>query len=895
MLDERSLTGSDVEFTKRVRTLRSILRLLSVLAVGDVGLQVIFFVITRAWQMLAIALCGLLLLGLMGYSFLALRQRRLRPVRHVIFLAPLSMLVGMALLVEGATVPIILGLVLLGVLLGPLVWPPGRHWLGAGTALLLIALLLGIERLVSWSRFPVSAFLPLQAVFVALPVLVALILFWRIVQGDYGVGSLRARLMTAFVAVVLMVGGVSVTASVVLNVVNGRRQVLDQLQSVVTEKAFSLGQRVALVRIALQSEAAMRRDLGLRLVAFDPDSDIHHQLEQQLYTSLRQAIILRGEFDRLSLLDTRGRVRVSTSPVEVGKLYTQQSFFVEGLKSLYVSPPIYGAEGGRTTLIVALPLVDYANSVRGVWVGYVNLSILNVLMTENAGLGETGETFLMNDTGMVITPLRSGVKNIFLDTQASRELLQLRGRGSGRYRNYQNEWVLGVYQWVPELQVGVIAEKTEAEALRPVYLASLFNVGLIVLGVLLAAWAGLSVTRSVGRSLEEVAAAAQAIAAGDLKRRAPVLYEDELGQLAQAFNAMTGQLEEIINTLEERVRERTAEVEQRSSDLDAAARVAMDATRIRDLDTLLTTAVDLVARHFNFYHAAIYLLDDRRERLNLVAASSEGGKQLLARGFAVPLSSGIIGAAVRFKTARVVRDVRLDPDYLALPELPLTQAEIALPLQVGDTVIGVLEVEALDTERFTEATVQVLSTLSAQLALAIQNVRLLQSSEQSLLELQRLQGEREYRAWQEQLSGRSLAYRYTTTGLRPVRNREQVREMLATYRGDPQSLLVPLRLREQVLGLVALKRRPGAPPWTARDRQLVEAVMEQAALALDNARLLEQTQARAERERQTAAIVGRVRSTTDFERILQLALQELARQLGASGVIHLGPMEDAGK
>lgn len=875
---------------ERQRTYRAMARLLSVLAVFDVIMQVVFFILTSAWQMLAIAGLGVLfLLGMASHVFM-LRRGRIEGTGRLLVYMPLLMLGSMVLFVEGVLMPVLLGIALLGFLLGSIVWTrQGVRWLGV--TLIVLAGTFVAESVVPWPRFPVGSFFPLQVVFVGLPLLAGLLLLWQVVQGRFAVGSLRQRLTLAFIAVALMVGGVSTVTSVLFSVANGRRQVLAQLESVVTEKESTLRQRTALVRVALQSEALARRDLGLRLLSFTPDSQPHQKLQEQLFASMQQAITLRGEFDRLSLLDTYGRVRVSTSQSEVGQLYTQQAFFVEGLKGVYLSPPLYGVEGGRTTLIAAMPIVDYGGIVRGVWVGHVNLSILNTIMVEKAGLGETGETYLMNESGMVITPLRSGVKNVFVDTQASREVLATRDKGSGRYTNYQGEWVLGVYHWLPELQVAVIAEQTEAEALRPIYVATAFNVVMILLGVALAALAGLGVTRSVGQSLGEVVAAAQAIAAGDLKQRAPVLYEDELGQLATAFNVMTQRLEDIINTLEERVRERTVEVEQRSADLDAAARVALDATRIQDLDALLATTVDLIARHFKFYHAAIYLLDERHERLNLVAASSEGGKALLARGFHVPLSSGIIGAAVRFRTARVVRDVSQDPDYLALPELPLTRAEIALPLQVGETVIGVLEVEAVDTERFSEATVRVLSTLSAQLALAIQNVRLLQESEQALQELQRLYGEQARSAWRDRLSGRSLAYRYTSTGLRPVRNQEQVREMVELYRNDPNGLIVPLRLRDQVLGVVALKRNPSAPPWSPRDRDLVEAVMAQAVLALDNARLLEQTQARAERERQTATIAGKVRATTDFERILQIALQELARQLGASGVIHLGPTD----
>lgn len=873
----------------QARALLTLLRIMSVLAILEVGLQVVFFAMTGAWQMLAIGGMSLLFLGAMGYGFWLFRHRQWTLLSLLCALAPLSLLASLALFVADALVLIGSAMLILGVLLSSIVWV--GHWRrGAVVTVFSLLAVVWIDALVPWARFSITTFLPLQIVFITFPLLLGLVVLWQVIQGKYYVGTLRARLMLSFIAVVLMVGSISVMTSVLFSVSNGRRQVMAQLESVATEKVSTLRQRTAQIRVALQSETALRRDLGLRLLTFSPESEAHRRLERELFSSMQQAITLRGEFDRLSLLDGQGRVRASTSLAEVGKLYTQQAFFVEGLKGLYLSPPIYGAEG-RTTLLAATPLVDYAGVVRGVWVGQVNLSALNVVMTENAGLGQTGETYLVNTEGMVITPLRSGVKNIFINTQASREVLQTRAQGDGRYVNYQQEWVLGAYQWVPELQVAVMAEVTEAEALRPIYTATAFNVLMILLGVALAAFAGLGVTRSVGRSLGEVVAAAQAIAAGDLKRRTPVLYRDELGQLAEAFNVMAQQLEDTISTLEERVRARTAEVEQRSAELDAAARVALDATRIQELDALLATAVDLVAKYFNFYHAAIYLLDERHERLNLVAASSEGGKQLLARGFAVPLSSGIIGAAVRFRTTRVVPDVTRDPDYLALPELSLTRAEIALPLQVGDTVIGVLEVEAVDAERFNEATVRVLSTLSAQLALAIQNVRLLQESEQALQELQRVYGEQAREAWQKRLAGRALAYRYTSTGLRPVRNQEQVREMLELYRHDARSLVVPLRLREQVLGVVALKRNPSAPPWSARDRELVEAVMTQAVLALDNARLLEQTQARAERERQTAAIAGRVRATTDVDRILQIALQELARQLGASGVIHLGAPE----
>jgi GAF domain-containing protein len=167
------------------------------------------------------------------------------------------------------------------------------------------------------------------------------------------------------------------------------------------------------------------------------------------------------------------------------------------------------------------------------------------------------------------------------------------------------------------------------------------------------------------------------------------------------------------------------ETQRRATQLATAAAVARDATAILDVDHLLDETMDLISKQFGFYHAGVFLLDERDEYAVLQAASSEGGRRMLERGHKLRVGEiGIVGYVASTGEPRVALDVGEDTAHFAHPDLPNTRSEMALPLKVQDRVIGVLDVQSTQEAAFSEDDVAVLQTMADQLATAIANARL---------------------------------------------------------------------------------------------------------------------------------------------------------------------------
>lgn len=201
----------------------------------------------------------------------------------------------------------------------------------------------------------------------------------------------------------------------------------------------------------------------------------------------------------------------------------------------------------------------------GVLAGRASMATLNEIMLERAGLGETGETYLLGPNHALLTGLRFGTPDggvgTYVRTEGADVALEAHSNGSRLYNGYRGVPVVGVYHWLPGLQVALLAEQNQSEAFHPTYATLGVDVGVAVAAVVVAVVAALFVTRSIAVPLSNLAATAAQIAAGDLERVAKVGRADEIGALAQAFNSMTARLRGLISSLEQRVAERTAELE----------------------------------------------------------------------------------------------------------------------------------------------------------------------------------------------------------------------------------------------------------------------------------------------------------------------------------------------
>jgi GAF domain-containing protein len=453
---------------------------------------------------------------------------------------------------------------------------------------------------------------------------------------------------------------------------------------------------------------------------------------------------------------------------------------------------------------------------------------------------------------------------------------------------------------------GVVVQQREAELLEPLRLFrqvswSVLVVGTVLLGIMV------SVTiRQAIRPIGTLTEAATAVAAGDLSYVTPVESNDETGILARAFNGMTAQLRDLIGNLEQRVAEQTRDLEKRAVHLEAAAQVARGAAAIRDVKQLLEETVHLISNRFGFYHAGIFLLDDRKEYAVLQAASSPGGQRMLAREHKLKVGEvGIVGYAAGTGKPRIALDVGADSVYFDNPDLPTTRSEMGLPLKVRGQVIGVLDVQSTEERAFSDEDVAILQTMADQIGIAIENARLLEETQQALRELETAYSLYTQESWQgiARRSGQPLGYRYRHLGIESAV--EQAPEARQAWRegrpvvvetplesednqhGIVSGLAVPMKLRDQVVGVLNLRfeGQPASPDAIS----LIEQIASRLALALENARLLEETHGRAERERITANITARIRASMDPQTILQTAVRELGTALGTDRTfVHLG-------
>jgi GAF domain-containing protein len=336
------------------------------------------------------------------------------------------------------------------------------------------------------------------------------------------------------------------------------------------------------------------------------------------------------------------------------------------------------------------------------------------------------------------------------------------------------------------------------------------------------------------------------------------------------------ELQALRATLEQRVHERTSALDRRTSQLEAASYVSRQTAAIQDPQILLSNVVDLITSQFNYYHAGIFLLDERGRFAILQAASSEGGKRMLERGHRLEVGrEGIVGYAAYQKRARIALDVGDEAVFFNNPDLPNTRSEVALPLTVRNKVIGVLDIQSYDQSAFSQDDLNTLQTMADQVALAIDNDRLLTESQTALRQLQEMTSESTYRTWRNRLIRKSHGYLYTPSGVSNLVSSDQYYETAKTENPNEDKLIIPISLRNSKIGQITLKRRGKNSKWSVREEQLGYQIANQVALALENARLLEETQLRAAREQTISNMSSRFSQTTDMDTLLKLAVQEL--------------------
>ena len=371
-------------------------------------------------------------------------------------------------------------------------------------------------------------------------------------------------------------------------------------------------------------------------------------------------------------------------------------------------------------------------------------------------------------------------------------------------------------------------------------------------------------------------------------------------------------LRELTTELERKVEERTQELaetagrleranvalEERGARLRTAARIAREAAAIHDMEQLLDETVRLISDRFGFYHAGIFLLNETNDYAVLRAASSEGGQRMLARGHQLRVGQeGIVGYVTGQGEPRIALDVGVDAVFFDNPDLPGTRSEAALPLKARGEILGALDVQSREPGAFASEDVEVLQTLADQVAVAIVNARLFQEAQEALQAERRAYGELSRQAWKRLLSAdRELAARYDPHGIMAgdAASGDDVAdspgEAFATGSSGQGSdaLVVPIKVRGHVIGVLDARKtgeaRTDSEPWTPDEVDLLESLSQQLGVALESARLYEDIQRQAARERLVGEVAARMRESLDMTTVLKEGAAGIRDAMGLPAV-----------
>ena len=386
------------------------------------------------------------------------------------------------------------------------------------------------------------------------------------------------------------------------------------------------------------------------------------------------------------------------------------------------------------------------------------------------------------------------------------------------------------------------------------------------------------------------------------------------------------------------------ESQQTALQFETAAEIARDISSSLNLDELLEKAVNLIRSRFDFYHASVFLRDPTGEYVVVREATGDAGAQLKRSGFKLGIGSkSIVGFVAGNGEQLIVNDTTRDATYYPNPLLPETRAEAALPLRVGDRIVGVLDVQSTSPYAFAQDNLRTLQILADQLGIAVVNTELFAETQEHLAQhrllhhitttaasgttldealesavngLQVTLGgdrvtilltDRERKVLEVKaavgyapevyelkvpigngITGWAAAHRRT---LRINNVKEDTRYIEGSINTNSE-LAIPMIYRSELLGVLNVESEQ-LNAYTESDEELLGTLGGSLAAIIANARLLEQIRAQAERERVLFEITDKIRRTTDMQTILTTTVSELTRVTGASRVhVKLGSRDE---
>ncbi len=514
---------------------------------------------------------------------------------------------------------------------------------------------------------------------------------------------------------------------------------------------------------------------------------------------------------------------------------------------IYISLPMYDSFYIENAIAIVVPVTDRdTGATIGILRTTYSLAGISEII-DSMKLGETGKAdiFIPNnssDPGFSVGPTQI-IRNGQLETAEQSDLERLSvmvGQPYGEmvYRDQPGfvslvnvqavrpnttvdklGWWLLIYQDKAEILEPVVAQTQQTDLLSSLILGVVS-----VLAILL--------SQFMAGPLVRLTQVAEQISGGDLAARARVETDDEVGNLAFTFNAMTERLRQTLSGLEHRVGERMRE-------LSLAGDVGRVLSQEHNLDRLLGMAVNMIQSSFEMYYTQIYLLNLNGNSSILRAGTGTAGEELLRRGHRLPVGSGSVNGLAAFERRPiVVANTGSSALFRLNPLLSKTRSEMAVPLIVGERLVGVLDMQSNQEGTFSNENLPAFRALAGQLAISIENASLFEQAQLAHQEMEDQARRSTRTGWQEFLDAiqrkERIGYIYDRRTVSPMD------EELITAQ-DEQSLLMPIQVAGENVGMVRLEKT-GESGWVEEEESLIQSIAAQVARQIDNLRLLAQAE-----------------------------------------------------
>ena len=362
--------------------------------------------------------------------------------------------------------------------------------------------------------------------------------------------------------------------------------------------------------------------------------------------------------------------------------------------------------------------------------------------------------------------------------------------------------------------------------------------------------------------------------------------QDLVVQANQELLTREAELNSVRLELEQGISERTSALEKRNTQMRSVVAFARQATDIQDMASLLPASVAIIAERFESVDADLFLIDNKGQWAVLRASSYSAGNKLLGEGFRIPVGDPSLIGRVAKRGKLLLSSMQTDrrDGNARLSQAAGPVSEVALPLLVRGRPIGVLDLHSKEFLPLSQSETDVFQLIADQLAAAIENTRLMTKSRAALQQLEALTSQGTRASWQEYLQNRQFSFQFTPAGVRSISG-----ETATSTSGGTR---IPLSLRGEDIGSITLQRKGGGS-WSPAEEELLQRIASQIALAVENARLLEQTRQRAAQEQVVSEISARFSRSLDVDTLLQSAVREFAALPDVSeAAVYLRPPDE---